>query len=68
VRLQNDPIQHVLIQASRQDRLQQRPRVSMTKGLDAEFRQSRERAARLTSGEHDRDLLGEEPASARADA
>ena len=29
VRLENDPIQHVLIQASGQDGLQQRPRITM---------------------------------------
>ena len=61
-RLQNDPIQHVFVQASGQDRLQQRPRITMPQGLDGKLRQPGERAARLTSGEHDRDLLGQQAA------
>ena len=56
-RLDNDPIQHALIQRSGQDRLQQRPRITTPQGLDAKLRQSRERVAQLASREHERDLL-----------
>ena len=62
VRLENDPIQHVLIQTSGQDRLQQRPRIAMPEGLDAKLRQSRQRVAHLTSSEHERDVLREQAA------
>jgi hypothetical protein len=62
VRLEDDPIQDVLVQASRQDRLQQRSRVTMTQGLDAQLRQSREGAADVASREHERDPLGSEAA------
>ena len=62
MRLQNDPIQHVLIQGSGQDGLQQRPRITMPQRLDAKLRQSRERVAHLTSREHERDLLRQQAA------
>ncbi|HEV7528090.1 MAG TPA: hypothetical protein VGO29_04280 [Solirubrobacteraceae bacterium] len=55
--LENDPIQHVVIQASRQDRLQQCPRITMPQGLDMKLRQSRECAAQLAGSENERDLL-----------
>ena len=40
-RLGNDPLEHVLVQAGRQDRLQQRPRVTTTQGLDVKLGQAR---------------------------
>ena len=61
-RLGDDPIQHALIQPSRQDRLQQRPRITTPKGLDVELRQSCERVAQLTRREHERDLLRQQAA------
>ena len=71
-RLGNDPIQHALIQPSRQDGLQQRPRITMAQGLDAKLRQTRERVAQLSRREHDAIFSASRRratnASARADA
>ncbi len=58
VRLEDDPVQHVLVQPRCQHRLQQRPRIAMSQGLDAQLRQSRQGAPHLTSCDHERDALG----------
>ena len=60
--LENDPIQHVLVHRSGQDRLQQRPCITTPQRLDAKLRQSRERVAELASREHERDLLRQQAA------
>jgi hypothetical protein len=60
--LENDPIEHVLIHRSRQDRLQERPRITTPQRLDAKFRQSRECVAELRSREHTCDLLRQQAA------
>ena len=44
-RLDDDPLQHALVQPGRQDGLQQRPRVAMPQRLDVELRQARQRVA-----------------------
>jgi hypothetical protein len=62
MRLEHDSIQHVLIQESGQDGLQQRPRIAMSQGLDAKRRQSREFVAQLAGREHERDLLRQQAA------
>ena len=62
-RLDNDPLQHGLIEPSRQDRLQQRPCISMPQGRDVKLRQAPERVVDLARGEHERDLLRQQAAS-----
>ena len=62
VRLQNDPIQHVLIQASGQNGLEQCSRVTMPQRLNTQIRQPRERVSHLTGREHERDVLGKQAA------
>ena len=49
--------------ASRQDGLQQRPRIAMPQGPDVELRKARERVAQLARREHERDLLRQQAAS-----
>ena len=61
-RLDDDPLEHALIQPSRQDRLQQRPRIAMPQGLDVELRQAGERVAQLARREHERDPLRQQAA------
>ena len=58
--LDDDPLQHVLIERSWQDRLEQRPRVTTPQGLDVKLRQTGERVAQLPCREHERDLLRQE--------
>ena len=60
--LGNDPLQHRFIQPSRQDRLQQRSRITTAQGRNLDLRQTGERVARLSSSEHERDLLRKETA------
>ncbi|HEX3834040.1 MAG TPA: hypothetical protein VHW04_18815 [Solirubrobacteraceae bacterium] len=61
--LGNDPLEHVLVQRSRQGGLQQRPCITMPEGQDVKLRQSREQGALLPRGEHERDLLRQQAAS-----
>ena len=62
-RLDDDPLEHALIQPTRQGGLQQRARITMPQGLDVKLRQTRERVARLARREHERDLLRQQAAS-----
>ena len=49
--------------ASRQDGLQQRPRIAMTEGPDVELGKPAQRVAQLAGREHERDPSASEPAS-----
>jgi len=60
--LSDDPLQHALIQARRQDRLQQRPRIAMTEGHHVKLRQIGERLTHFSGREHEGDPLGEQSA------
>ena len=61
-RLGNDPIQHVLIQPSRQDRLQQRPRITMPSGSTRSSGKPASALAPFSRREDERDLLRQEAA------
>jgi hypothetical protein len=61
-RLGDNPLQHGLVHPCRQDRLQQRPCITATQGLDVKLRQTGERVAQLSCREHDCDPLGQETA------
>ena len=65
-RLGDDPLQHAFIQPSRQDRLQQRSRITTTQGHNMELRQTGERVPELSCREHKRDLLRDETTSHKA--
>ena len=62
VRLDDDPLQHTLVEARRQDRVQQRPRISTAERLDVKLREAGERLDRLPRREDHRDLLGQKAA------
>src|SRR4051794_14007528 len=57
VRLDHDALQHALVEARRQDRVEQRSRIAVAERLDAELGEARERVDRLPSREDDHDLL-----------
>jgi hypothetical protein len=63
VGLDNDPLQHLLIQPSRQGRRQQRVGIAMAQGPDVQLREARQRLAQLARREHQRDLLRQQAAS-----
>jgi hypothetical protein len=67
VRLGDDPLQHAFVQSSWQDRLEQRPRMTMTQRRHVKLRQTGERVAQLSRREHERDLLRKEPARHKGD-
>ena len=62
-RFDNDSLQHGLIKPSRQDRLQQGPRITTTQGLKVQLRQTGERVARLSCREQERDLFRQQTTS-----
>ena len=62
VRLDDDPVEHPLIDASRQDGLQQDPCITPSQGTDVDLGEAGKRVASLAGREHERDLLGEQPA------
>jgi 8-hydroxy-5-deazaflavin:NADPH oxidoreductase len=62
VRLDDDPLQHTLVEAGREDRVQQRPRFSTAERLDLKLREAGERLDRLTRREDHRDVLGQKAA------
>jgi hypothetical protein len=62
-RLSDDPLQHALIQPSRQGGLQQRPRITTPQRPDVQLREARERLAQLAGREHQRDPLRQQAAS-----
>src|SRR5712691_310567 len=62
-RLDDDPLQHTLIQRTRQDGLQQSTRITMPQGVDVELWQTGKRVARISCREHERELLRQETAS-----
>jgi hypothetical protein len=63
VGLNNETLQHLLIEASRQGGRQQRVGVAMPQGPDVKLGEARERVAQLARPEHERDLLRQEAPS-----
>lgn len=72
VRLDDDPIQHRLVEPGRQDGLEQRARVTVSQRLNTELGQAGQRIAEFARGDQDRDLLCQQAprdeSEARADA
>ena len=62
MRLDDDPLQHALVEPRRQDRVEQRPRIPMAERLDVKLGEAGERVDRLPRREDHRDLLGQEAA------
>ena len=60
--LDDDPLQHALVEPRRQDRVQQRAGVPMAQRLDVKLRPATERPDRLSRREDHRDPLGQEAA------
>ena len=67
-RFDDQPLEHLVVQRSRQDRLEERAGVAMTERFDMDLGQPPERLAHLPRGEHDRDPLGREAASREPEA
>ena len=61
--LEDDPLQHLLIEPGRQGGCQQRVGIAMPQGPDVELREARERLAQLAGREHQRNLLRQQAAS-----
>jgi hypothetical protein len=61
--LDEDPLQHGLIEPSRQDGLQQRPCIATPQGRNVKRRKAPERVVDLARGEYERDLLRQQAAS-----
>jgi hypothetical protein len=60
--LDDDPLQHALVEPGRQDRVEQRSRISTAERLDVYLREAGERVDRLARREDQRNPLGEEAA------
>ena len=62
-RFDDQPLEHLLVDGRRQDRLEERPGIAMTKRFDVDLGQAPQRLAHLPRAEHDGDPLGREAAS-----
>ena len=62
-RLDHDPLDHSVIQPTRQDGLQEGPRITVTQRPDVDLREARQRVPRFAGGEHERDPLRQQTAS-----
>ena len=61
-RLGDDPLEHGLVQPSREDGLQERPCIPAAQRIDAELREAGQSGADVTRRERERDPLGEQAA------
>ena len=62
-RLDDQPLEHLLVERRRQDGLEERPGVAMTEWLDVDLRQAPQRLGHLPRAEHHGDPLDREAAS-----
>ena len=62
-RLDDQPLEHLLVEGRPQDGLEERPGIAMTKWLDVHLGQAPQRPTHLPRAEQDGDPLGCEPAS-----